>query len=265
MAGNEEEFDPMVSFRKAKENQAGLRSLAAETFVPNKEETKENASKQEQPRQEKTEEKGIALENDKTMVDTTIELPPKFAKVEKKEQKRAAPPENNLESEAESKIEVNKSDAELEMDPKERKTKLKKLKATTSKVLVSQGDRLQSTLATVIFDWRGESGLGKAEKHRDLLLKKAAQGNALDEKERQTLVYAQNYIKKHEDRKEGFQKEIPLSEEDKHELIELLGDYLEVSGYQPSPLLIIAGIVLVTLLSNLYTAFTAHPKYNPPI
>ncbi|MCH2045581.1 MAG: hypothetical protein MK212_15800 [Saprospiraceae bacterium] len=265
MAKREDKFDPMASFRQAQQNQSGLPGLAESTFVEKKEEKAEDFSKQEQLRDEKKEEKGTTLENEETPIDSVIEFPPKFVKVDKNEEKRALPSEEETEEEIIVQTVVDKRDSELELDPKERKTKLTKLKKTTSKVLVSQGDKLQSTLVTVIFDWRGESGLEKAETHRDLLLHKVTQGKTLDKKEREALVYAQDFIQKHQIRKEDFKKEIPLSEADKEELVELLGDYLEVSAFQPSPLLVIGGIVLVTLFSNLYTAFTIHPKYNPPI
>ncbi len=55
-----------------------------------------------------------------------------------------------------------------------------------------------------------------------------------------------------------------MSEEDKNDLCALLEDYFEVMSYKPSPMFMILLIIGGTLFYNIYTAFTAHPSYNPP-
>jgi len=146
----------------------------------------------------------------------------------------------------------------------EQKSARQRLKQKSAQTMVRHGDNAQATLAKVVFDWRASNGVNKAESTRDKLLEKVTADQALSQQEKALLAYAQDFIRQHQQRKESFEEQIHLSEQDKEDLISLLEDYLELKGYEPSPVFMMMTIIGVTLFHNFYTAFTVHPSYTPP-
>lgn len=259
MKGN---YDVLKAFDQAKKRQLGLPDNK-----PKKVETEE--------KKVETEEKNNASLGEKTKNEgeqNKTSIPSENIEKESVEDSESVPEyryENtkssvNVKNENELFKEGSQESEESVNEGLKSKNSLEKLRGSSSKVIINQGDKLQAALAKLIFDWRGENGLHQAEKYRDVLIDQLSKSGSLNPKEVEALSYAREYIRKYELRKEDFNKDVYLSKEDKEELIELLGDYLSASDFKPSPLLLIAGIICITLFSNLYTAFN-HPRFNPPL
>jgi hypothetical protein len=140
-----------------------------------------------------------------------------------------------------------------------------KVKKASAKVLVSKGDQLQQWVTIGFYDYRAEAGLKTAKNDYNRLHQKVVKQGELNEKERSLFKYAKEYIDEAEKRRKAFEKHTGFSNHDRAEMIELLEAYMEETGWQPSPLFMVSMIILITLGSNIYAAWTSHPTYNPPI
>jgi len=190
-------------------------------------------------------------------------LPP--LKTNTKTEDEQSPQEEKRLDYSEKESDYSSEDAPTSPKPQEpRLSTTKRIKKNSASVFVKQGDKAQAMLTQMLFNWRGSNGVDAATKDRDKLIKKVTEGKELSKQERLVLAYAQKYITEFDERKKGFEQQSYLSEADKDDLCDLLEDYFEVMGYQPSPLFMILLIIGGTLCFNIYTAFTAHPSYNPP-